>query len=309
MALRAHARGGAEQLAYEEAPAPVPGPGEALVAVNAAAITFAELTWDLSWTTKDGRDRTPVIPAHEVSGTVAGLADGASGVAVGDEVYGLIDFDRDGAAAEFTTVPAAGLAAKPRTVSHAEAATLPLAALTAWQALADYAALEPGERVLVHGGAGGVGAFAVQLAVIFGGRVTATGRDGEAGFVRDLGAEAFISSGEGVGGAPVPGGFDVVIDTVGGAVLDASYQLVRAGGRLVTLSAPPSAERAREAGVHAMFFVVTPDAAALTRLAALVDEGKLRTIVSQAFPLQEGRQAFESATLPHPPGKTVLIVR
>jgi len=165
--LRAHARGGPGRLVYEEAPAPVPGPGEALVAVHAAAITFAELTWDLSWTTRDGRDRTPVIPAHEVSGTVVGLADGASGVAVGDEVYGLIDFDRDGAAAEFATVPAAGLAAKPRTASHAETATLPLAALTAWQALADYAALEPGERVLVHGGAGGVGAFAVQLAVIF----------------------------------------------------------------------------------------------------------------------------------------------
>ena len=309
MALRAHARGGPERLVYEEAPAPVPGPGEALVAVHAAAITFAELTWDLSWTTRDGRDRTPVIPAHEVSGTVAGLADGASGVAVGDEVYGLIDFDRDGAAAEFTTVPAAGLAAKPRTASHAETATLPLAALTAWQALADYAALEPGERVLVHGGAGGVGAFAVQLAVIFGGRVTATGRDGEAGFVRDLGAEAFVSSGEGPGGGTVPGGFDVVIDTVGGAVLDASYQLMRAGGRLVTLSAPPSAERAREAGVHAMFFVVTPDPGELAQLAKLVDEGRLRPVVSQAFPLRDGRLAYESAGRPRPPGKTVLLVR
>lgn len=309
MALRAHARGGAERLAYEEAPAPVPGPGEALVAVHAAAITFAELTWDLSWTTKDGRDRTPVIPAHEVSGTVAGLGGGVTGMAVGDEVFGLIDFDRDGAAAEFTTVPAAELAAKPRTASHAETATLPLAALTAWQALVDYAALEPGERVLVHGGAGGVGAFAVQLAVILGGRVTATGRGGDAGFVRDLGAEAFISSGEGAGGGTVPGGFDVVIDTVGGAVLDASYQRMRAGGRLVALGAPPSAERAREAGVHAMFFVVTPDPGELAQLAKLVDEGRLRPVVSQAFPLRDGRLAYESAGRPRPPGKTVLIVR
>ncbi|HET9969882.1 MAG TPA: zinc-binding dehydrogenase, partial [Streptosporangiaceae bacterium] len=187
----------------------------------------------------------------------------------------------------------------------AETATLPLAALTAWQALADYAALEPGERVLVHGGAGGVGAFAVQLAVIFGGRVTATGRDGEAGFVRDLGAEAFISSSDGT----VPGGFDVVIDTVGGAVLDASYQLMRAGGRLVTLSAPPSAERAREAGVHAMFFVVTPDPGELAQLTRLVDEGRLRPVVSQALPLRDGRLAYDSAGRPRPPGKTVLVVR
>jgi NADPH:quinone reductase-like Zn-dependent oxidoreductase len=305
MALRAHARGGPEQLVYEQAPAPVQGPGEALVAVHAAGITFAELGWDLSWTTRDGRDRTPMIPAHEVSGTVAGVADGVTAVAVGDEVYGLIDFDRDGAAAEFTTVPAADLAAKPRSASHLQTATLPLAALTAWQALADYAALEPGERVLVQGGAGGVGAFAVQLAAILGGHVTATGRSGDAAFVRGLGAEAFFSSGEG----PAPGGFDVVIDTVGGAVLDASYGLLRAGGRLVTLGAPPSQERAKEHGVHAMFFVVTPDPGELAQLAKLVDEGRLRTVLSQSFPLRDGRLAFESAGRPRPPGKTVLIVR
>jgi NADPH:quinone reductase-like Zn-dependent oxidoreductase len=304
MALRAHARGGPGQLVYEQAPAPVPGPGEALVAVHAAGITFAELTWDLSWTTKGGRDRTPMIPAHEMSGTVAGLADGVTGVAVGDEVYALIDFDRDGAAADFTTVPAAELAAKPRSASHAEAATLPLAALTAWQALADYAALEPGERVLVHGGAGGVGAFAVQLAAILGGRVTATGRSGDAAFVRDLGAEAFVSAGD-----PVPAGFDVVIDTVGGAVLDASYRLLRTGGRLVTLSAPPSRERAKEFGAHAMFFVVTPDPGELAQLAKLVDEGRLHTVVSQTFPLKDGRLAFEGGSRPRPPGKTVLAVR
>ena len=154
MALRAHARGGPEQLVYESAPVPVPGPGEALVAVHAAAITFAELSWDESWTTRDGRDRTPVIPSHEVSGTVAALGPGADGLAVGEEVYGLIDFDRDGAAAEYVTVPAAHLAARPRSVSDEEAASLPLAALTAWQALVDHAALEPGERVLVQGGAG-----------------------------------------------------------------------------------------------------------------------------------------------------------
>jgi hypothetical protein len=164
MALRAHARGGPEQLVYEAAPVPVPGPGEALVAVHAAAITFAELSWDPSWTTRDGRDRTPVIPSHEVSGTVAGLGPGpgADGLTVGEEVYGLIDFDRDGAAAEYVTVPAAHLAARPRSVSDEEAATLPLAALTAWQALVDHAALKPGERVLVQGGAGGVGSYAVR---------------------------------------------------------------------------------------------------------------------------------------------------
>jgi NADPH:quinone reductase-like Zn-dependent oxidoreductase len=308
MALRAHARGGPERLVFEQAPAPVPGPGEALVAVHAAAITFAELTWDLSWTTRDGRDRTPVIPSHEMSGTVARLAGDATGVAVGDEVYGLIDFDRNGAAAEYVTVPAGDLAAKPRSVSHTQTATLPLAALTAWQALVDYAAVEPGERVLVTGGAGGVGAFAVQLAAIFGAQVSATGRDRDADLVRGLGAETFIGASDTARQAQRPG-LDVVIDTVGGAALDACYPLMRPGGRLVTLSAPPAQERAKDFGVHAMFFVVTPDPAPLARLAALVDDGQLRTIVSQTFPLRDGRQAFESGSQPRPPGKTVLIVR
>jgi NADPH:quinone reductase-like Zn-dependent oxidoreductase len=307
MALRAHARGGAEQLVYEPAPAPVPGPGEALVEVHAAGITFAELTWDLSWTTKDGQDRTPVIPSHEVSGMVAGLGPGASGVTVGEDVYGLIEFDRDGAAAEFVTVPAAHLAAKPRTVSHAEAATLPLAALTAWQALVDYAALEPGERVLVQGGAGGVGGYVVQLAAILGGDVTATGRAEDRDFVRHLGAASYLAIDDGETAAPAT--FDVVIDTVGGRVLDASYGLARRDGRLVTLSAPPDAQRAAEFGVHAMFFVVTPDAVELARLAELVDEGKLRPVLSQAFALSDGRLAFESVAKPRPPGKTVLSIR
>ena len=307
MALRAHARGGPEQLVYESVPVPVPGPGEALVAVRAAAITFAELTWDESWTARDGRDRTPVIPSHEVSGTVAALgpdADGGTdGIAVGEEVYGLIDFDRDGAAAEYVTVPAADLAARPRSVSDVEAASLPLAALTAWQALVDHAALEKGERVLVQGGAGGVGNYTVQLAAILGGTVTATGRAGQRDFVLGLGATSFVATGE-----ATPDGFDVVIDTVGGPVLDASYALTRRGGRLVTLGAPPSADKAAALGVHATFFVVAPDAAELAKLAGLADEGKLRPVISQVFPLRDGRQAFESATKPHPPGKTVLTV-
>jgi NADPH:quinone reductase-like Zn-dependent oxidoreductase len=308
MALRAHARGGPERLVYEQAPAPFAGPGEALVAVHAAAITFAELTWDLSWTTRDGADRTPVTPSHEMSGTVAGLGDGVTGLAVGDEVIGLIDFDRDGAAAEYVAVPAHSLAAKPRSVSHQHAATLPLAALTAWQALVDYAALEPGERVLVHGGAGGVGIFTVQLAAILGGRVTATGRGRDADFVRGLGAERFVSI---VAGNPaeVPGELDVVVDTVGGAVLEGSYGLLRAGGRLVTLGAPPDQELARKHDIHAMFFVVTQDPRELADLAEMTDTGRLRTVVSQTFPLAQGRRAFEGGGQPHPPGKTVLVVR
>ena len=126
-----------------------------------------------------------------------------------------------------------------------------------------------------------------------------------------LAATTFLAAGDGnTAGyqAVAPDGFDVVIDTIGGAVLDASYELTRRGGRLVTLGAPPSADKAAALGVHAMFFIVTPEAAELAKLAGLVDEGKLHPVISQIFPLRDGRQAFESATKPHPPGKTVLLV-
>ncbi|HEY2237230.1 MAG TPA: NADP-dependent oxidoreductase [Streptosporangiaceae bacterium] len=306
MALRAHVRGGPEQLVYEPAPVPSAGPGQVLIAVHAAAITFAELTWDLEWTTQDGQDRTPVIPSHEVSGVVAGLGAGVTGLAAGDEVIGLVDFDRDGAAAEYVVMPAATLAAKPPSLSHGQASTLPLAALTAWQALVDHAALQPGEHVLVQGGAGGVGLFAVQLAAILGGHVTATGRQAHAGLVESLGADRFVSV---ESGAPAAGGFDVVIDTVGGAVLDRAYGLLRPGGRLVTLGAPPDQEQAARHQIQAMFFIVTPDAAGLAELAKLAGPGRLRAVISQTFPLSEGRQAFESGQSSRPPGKTVLAVR
>jgi NADPH:quinone reductase-like Zn-dependent oxidoreductase len=308
MALRAHSRGGPGHLVYEQAPAPEAGPGEALVAVHAAAVTFAELTWDLSWTTRDGKDRTPVIPSHELSGTVAQVGADVTGLETGSEVIGLVDFDRNGAAAEYVAVPAASLVAKPRSVSHAEAATLPLAALTAWQALVDHAALKPAERVLIQGGAGGVGLFAVQLAAVLGAHVIATGRGQDEDFVRHLGAERFISY-DGPDPAGAVSGLDVVIDTVGGAVLDRSYRLLREGGRLVTLGAPPDQERASQHKVHAMFFVVAQDPRALASLGEMTDAKELRTVVSQIFPLAHGRQAYESGGLPRPPGKTVLGVR
>ncbi len=308
MALRAHARGGPERLVYEPAPVPSAAPGEVLIAVHAAAITFAELTWDLEWTTRDDRDRTPVIPSHEMSGVVAGLGAGVGDLAAGDEVIGLIDFDRDGAAAEYVVVPAANVAVKPRSLSHVAAATLPLAALTAWQALVDHAELQPGEEVLVQGGAGGVGMFAVQLASILGGHVTATGRGADADFVRDLGANQYISI-DADRPSQAAGGFDVVIDTVGGAVLEGSYGLLREGGRLVTLGAPPDQELAGRYKVHAMFFVVAPDANELARLAELTDTGRLRAVISQTFPLAEGQKAFESGGGARRPGKTVLVVR
>jgi NADPH:quinone reductase-like Zn-dependent oxidoreductase len=307
-ALRAHRRGGPEVLTVEQAPVPVPADGEVLVAVDAAAITFDELTWDETWT-RAGVDRTPIIPSHEVSGVVAAVASDVTDFNVGDEVYGLIQFDRDGAAAEYVAVPAADLAARPATVSHVESAALPLAGLTAWQALVEHAKVQPGERVLVHGGAGGVGALTVAVAHELGADVTTTIRGDVADVVRGFGAdhvvdtrtEAFDATGA---------AYDVVIDTVGGETLERSFGVLRKGGRLVTLSAPPPDGLAEQYGVTATFFIVTPDRAQLVHLAKLVDEAKLSVAISATFPLERGREAFESGRKPHrKPGKTVLVIR
>ena len=154
------------------------------MAVAAAAITFAELDWDLTWQTRSGDDRTPTIPSHEMCGTVAEIGPGGNRLSVGDRVYGLIPFDHDGAAAEFVATAADDVALAPASVSDVEAAALPLAAMTAWQALVDHAKVEPGEHVVVLGGAGGVGVYSVQLAAILGARVTATAIPADADFVR-----------------------------------------------------------------------------------------------------------------------------
>ena len=307
-ALRAHRRGGAEVLVVERAPIPAPGPGEVLIEVHAAAITFDELTWDETWV-HDGVDRTPTIPSHEVSGVVAAIGPDFTGLSRGDEVYGLIPFDRDGAAAEYTTAPATCLAMRPKTVSHVLSAALPLAGLTAWQALVDHAAVQPGERVLVHGGAGGVGALAVQLAEILGAEVTTTVRSDGHHLVSRLGAHHVIDTRtERFDGEDAV--FDVVIDTVGGDTLERSFEILRPGGRLVTLSAPPPPGKAEAYEVDATFFIVVPDHAELTHLAELVDTSRLRVELAGTFPLEDGRYAFESGRLPRRrPGKTVLTIR
>ena len=307
-ALRAHSRGGPKVLVVESAPVPVPAVGEVLVAVRAAAITFDELTWEETWTL-NGISRVPVIPSHEVSGVVTEIGSGVDDLNLGDNVYGLIPFDRDGGAADYVTVPAADLAAKPSAVSHTVAAALPLAGLTALQALVDHARVRRGERVLVTGAAGGVGALTVQLAAQLGAEVTATVRSDAVELVRNLGARNVIDvRTDAVDDSRAA--YDVVIDTVGGPTLDWSFRLLRGGGRLVTLPAPVPDGKADEHGVTATFFVVAPNRDQLAQLAGLVDSGQLHVEIASTFPLIRGRQAFESGQrTDRRPGKTVLVVR
>ena len=273
--------------------------------VHAASLTPTELEWPSTWVDRAGNARPTPIPAHEVSGVVVALGYGTTGFAVGDEVYGLTDWYRDGAAADYVAVEARNLASKPRSLDHAHSAAVPLAGLTAWQALFDHGGLSAGKSVLIHGAGGGVGVFAVQLARSAGARVVATGRAWAEGLVRELGADEFVDAEHGRF-EDVVGEADVVFDLVGGQIRKRSWAVVKPGGVLV--SVVDLLEEARHQGARGVFFVVEPDRAALAELARRIDAGELRSIVGEVFPLEHGREAFEAKRRSGVPGKVVLQV-
>lgn len=248
------------------------------------------------------------IPGHEISGVVRGLGPGVTGVAVGQEVYGLIRFDRDGGAAEYVTAPAADLAGKPASVDHLGAASMALAALTAWQALVSHAHLAPGQHVLVTGSAGGVGSYAVQLAAALGARMTATAGAGDAGFVAGLGADQVID----YVGPPLDqqvNGADVVVDTAGGQAMSRCWRVLRPGGIMVGVASAPSQVDAQRHQARAAYFIVEPDRAMLSELGKLADSGRLRTTIGRVFPLTDGAAALDALEHQHIQGKVVLSVR
>jgi len=306
-AVRAHARGGADQLRLDTIPKPEPRPGEALIRVHAAGITPTELGWPETWVDREGHDRTPMIPSHEVSGVVVELGHGVTHVSAGDEVYGLVPFDSDGAAADYVAVRARDLAPKPVTLDHIRAAALPLSALTAWQAFTEQAHVQPGNHVLVHGGAGGVGAFAVQLAKELGARVTATASAGDIDYVRSLGADVVID----YKAAPfeeVVTDIDVVLDPIGGRTTAASFGVLNEGGSVISLAGPPSVTVPEGRNLSARFFIVEPERSQLIELARLVDDRRLRVDVAEVFPLEGFAAAYEFGRTGRRRGKVVVQV-
>jgi len=307
-ALRVHERGGPEQLAYEQAPRPYVGTGDALVRVCAASFTPTALTWPSTWVDHAGHDRRPTIPAHEVSGVVEALGYGTVGVAVGQAVYGLTDWYRDGAAAEYVAVEARNLAPKPTPLSHVEAAAVPLAGLTASQALFDYGGLVAGQSVLIHGAGGGVGVFAIQLARAAGAAVIGTGRAWARELVGELGAGCFIDV-ERERFEDVVGQVDLVFDLVGGEVLERSWSVLKPGGVLVSVVEDPNeSAQERRSDARGVFFVVEADRGELVELAGRIEAGQLQPIVGGVVPLARGRDAFEHKHAGGSPGKTVLQV-
>ena len=292
---------GIDALVFEDAPDPQPAIGDALVQVRAASFTPTELLWPLS-TDRAGHDRGRRIPAHEGSGIVVELGYGAAGASVGDEVYGLIDGYRDGWAAGFVTIEARSLAPKPTSTDFVEAAAVPQAGLTSWQALFDHGRLESGQTVVIHGAGGGVGTMAVQLARWAGAHVVGTGRDDARQRVLEVGADDFVDV-ERDGWETAVGQVDLVYDTIGGDVLAQSPAIVKPGGALVSVMAPPQTDREDIRTVH---FVRDPSGVQLRDIARLVDEGTLRPHVGAVYPLADAREAFMAKSTEHIPGKVVL---
>lgn len=302
-AIRTHEPTGISGLVFEEAPDPTPNFCEVLVKVAACGITHNELDWPI-WTCRAGHRRTSVIPGHEVSGVVAALGFGTAGLAVGDEVYGLTDQLRDGAAAEYVAVEARNLAAKPRTVDHVHAAAVPRAGLTAWQGLFDHGKLAQGQTVVIHGAGGAVGSMAVQLARWAGAEVVGTGRSHSRELVAELGADRYVAL-DAERLDDLAGRADLVFDTIGGDVLAGSPALLKPGGRLVTVRADTPLPTTRD-DIRSVVFIQESNRAQLAELARLVDEGHLRPQVGAVYPLAQAVEAYSAKAAGGVAGRTVL---
>jgi NADPH:quinone reductase-like Zn-dependent oxidoreductase len=302
-AIRTHEPAGISGLALEEAPDPKPMFCEVLVKVAACGITHNELDWPI-WTCRAGHQRTSVIPGQEVSGVIAALGFGTAGFAVGDEVFGLTDQLRDGAAAEYVAVEARNVAPKPQTVDHVHAAAVPRAGLTAWQGLFDHGKLAKGQTVVIHGAGGAVGSTAVQLARWAGAEVIGTGRSHSRPLVMELGADRFVAL-DADRLEDEAGRADLVFDTIGGEVLARSPALLRPGGTLVSVKAAAAPPTSRD-DIKTVIFIQESSRAQLSELARLVDEGHLRPQVGAVYPLAQAAEAFSAKAGGGIPGRIVL---
>ncbi len=307
-AVRIHEYGGPEVVRHEEAPRPQPGPGEVLVRVEAAGVN------PVDWKTRSGGgqakkigERFPLVLGWDLSGTVEEVGPEVEELAAGDEVFGLVRFPQPGETyAEYATAPAQELAPKPAALSHEEAAAVPLAALTAWQALFEAGRLEKNQTALVHAAAGGVGHLAVQLARWKGARVIGTASAHNADFLRSLGAEPLD-----YGAQPFEeavSDVDLVLDAIGGDVLERSFSVLRRGGVLVSIRGEPDTDLARRHEVRAERVLVRPDGQQLRQIASVLEDGHVRPVVSEVLPLSEVGRAHQLSEEGHVRGKIVLRV-
>jgi NADPH:quinone reductase-like Zn-dependent oxidoreductase len=306
-AVRFHSYGGPEVLVLEEVPRPQAEAGEVLIRVQGAGVN------PLDWKVRAGhvkewlQHRLPMIPGWDVCGVVDEVGKGVSAFKSGDAVYGMLNFKQDGAYAEYVVARAQDLAPPPRSIDQVRAGAVPLAALTAWQALFDVAGLSAGQSVLIHAAAGGVGHFAIQFAKWKGARVIGTASAANAGFLRDLGADEAIDY-QATPFQEAVREVDVVLDTLGGEIQRQSWQVLKKKGILVATLGISSPEAARQYQVRGEGVMVQPDSAQLAEIAALIDAGTVRPMVSMVLPLAAAARAHELGQTGHTRGKIVLQV-
>jgi NADPH:quinone reductase-like Zn-dependent oxidoreductase len=293
---------GTAGMTLAERPEPEAAGNDVVVEVHASGFTPGELSWPGTWTDRLGRDRRPSIPGHEVAGVVSALGYGTRGLAVGQRVFGLTDWTRDGTLAEYVAVEARNLAPLPGDVDFAVGASLPISGLTAWQGLFVHGRFHVGQSVLVHGAAGGVGSMATQLAREAGAYVIGTGRAADRQTALDFGAQEFIDLDN--NSLSDVGGVDLVFDVIGGDVGRQSMDLIRAGGMLVTIAGPPEA---RPVDGLAVDFVVEADRAQLSEIVKRVRDGRLRTNIGNVATLDDAVAAFNPTE--RMKGKTIIRVR
>jgi NADPH:quinone reductase-like Zn-dependent oxidoreductase len=307
MAWRVHEFGSPDVMRFERISRPDPGHGEVLVKVEAAGVG----PWD-GWI-RAGKSALPqplpLTLGSDLSGEIVAVGPEVSELRAGDQVYGVTNPRFIGAYAEYAVASAAMVARKPRSLTHVEAASVPVIAVTAWQALFDHGQLKPGQLVVIHGAAGNVGAYAVQLAHRAGVEIVATAGSDDIAFVRDLGASTVIDYKTRRFEDEVRDA-DVVVDLVGGDTQRRSFQVLHRGGKLISAVSNPDRQLAQSHGVDAAFFLVEVTSRHLAEIAGLLDAGKLRARVGAALPLGDAREAhlMLEHLRPQPKGKIVLSV-
>jgi NADPH:quinone reductase-like Zn-dependent oxidoreductase len=289
-------------MTLAERPDPAPAINDVIVQIHAAGFVGTELSWPSTWTDRRGLDRTPSIPGHELAGVVTAVGYGTTGVSLGQRVFGLADWYRDGSLAEYVAIEARNLAPLPGDVGFELGASLPISGLTAWQGLFQHGRLQAGQRVLAHGAAGAVGAMVSQLAREAGAYVIGTGRAADRQKALDFGTHEFVDLDK--DRLEDVGAVDLVFDVIGGDIGKRSARLVRAGGTLVSVVGPP--EALPENGL-AVDFVVESNRAQLGEIVQRVRDGRLKTNIGQVASLDDAIAALNPAV--RVSGKTVIRVR
>ncbi|MFT6907489.1 MAG: NADPH:quinone reductase-like Zn-dependent oxidoreductase [Oleiphilaceae bacterium] len=306
-AIRIHQYGNSNVLAFEDAPKPTITGEDVLIRVVATSVNPVDWKIRAGYLKEMISHQMPLTLGWDVSGLIEAVGADVTGFKVGDAVYSRPDITRNGTYAEFVAVRESEIAYKPQTISHTEAASLPLAGITAWQVLITSAEISAGQRVLIHAGSGGVGTLAIQLAKSRGAYVIATTSGKNKALVESLGADQIIDY-QKQNFAEILQNIDVVFDTLGGDIQDASWGVLKPGGIIVSIVSPPSDEKAKELGVRSAFVFIHPNAYILEQYAELVDQGKIRPIVGAEFALEDIEKAHALSETGRAVGKIILYV-